>query len=126
VGKTQQLRHLQERFQDVFAWNKGEFKCCTIGEHAVDTQGFPPRKVSHGILSYWEEVELKRQIDVLVDLGKMRPSKSEYVCQVTFFIKKDGSRRLFGDYPPFNMQTHKDSFPMPLVDDVIVQLKKSS
>ncbi len=92
MGKTQQLRHLQECFQDVFAWNKGELECCTIGEHAVDTQGFPPRKVSLGILSYWEEVELKTQIDVLVDLGKTRPSKLEYVCQVTLFIKKDGSR----------------------------------
>ncbi len=51
-----------------------------------------------GRLFYWEEAEVKRQIDVLMDLGKMRPSNSEYACQVTLLVKKDGSRRLCGDY----------------------------
>ncbi len=46
-----------------------ELGCCTIGEHSIDTQGFPPCKLSLGRLSYWEEAEVKRQIDVLVDLG---------------------------------------------------------
>ncbi len=76
MKKTQQLWHLLKCFQDVFSWNKGELGCCIIGEHAVDTKGFPPYKVSRGILSFWEEVEVKRQIDVLVDFGKMRPSNS--------------------------------------------------
>ncbi len=62
---------------------------------------------------------MKRQIDVLVDLGKMRPSNFEYACWVTFLVKKDGSRRFCGDYRPFNAQTCQDSFPMPLVEDVI-------
>jgi hypothetical protein len=63
-----------ERYQDVFAWNKGELGCCTVGEHSIDTQGFVPCRATPGRLSYWEEAEVKRQIDVLVDLGKMRPS----------------------------------------------------
>jgi len=70
-------------------------------------------------LSYWEEAEVKRQIDVLVDLGKMKPSDSKYACRVTLPVKRDGSRRFCGDYQPFNLQTQHDSFPMPLVDDVI-------
>ncbi len=69
---------------------------------------------------------MKRQIDVLVDLGKMKPSHYEYACHVTLLIKKDGSRRFCGDYQPLNTQTCWDSFPMPLVDDVINQLGKSS
>jgi hypothetical protein len=115
-----------ERYQDVFAWNKGELGCCTIGEHSIDTQGFPPCKVFPSRLSYWEEAEVKKQIDVLVDLGKMRPSNSEYACCVTLPVKRDGSRRFYGDYRPLNMQTRRDSFPMPLVDDVISQLGKST
>jgi len=103
--KRQQLWKVLERYQDVFAWNKGELGCCTIGEHSVDTQGFPPYKVSPGRLSYWEKAEVKRQIDVLVDLGKMRPNNFEYACRVTLPVKRDGSRRFCGDYRPFNMQT---------------------
>jgi len=48
---------------------------------------------------------VKRQIDVLVDLGKMRASNSEYACRVTLPVKKDGSRRFCGDYQPLNAQT---------------------
>jgi hypothetical protein len=50
--EKQQLWKVVERYQDVFAWNKGELGCCIIGEHFVDTQGFPPCKVSPGRLSY--------------------------------------------------------------------------
>jgi len=122
--KGQQLWGVLKRYQDVFAWNKGELGCCTVGEHSIDTQGFPPCKVAPGRLSYWEEAEVK--IDVLVELGKMKLSDSEYACRVTLPVKKDGSRQFCGDYRPLNLQTRRDSFPMPLVDDVISQLGKSA
>jgi hypothetical protein len=117
--KRKQLWRVLERYQDVFAWNKGELGCCIIREHFVDMQGFPPCKASPSRLSYWEEVEVKRQIDVLVELGKMKPSSSEYACRVTLPVKKDGSKRFCGDYQPLNAQTRRDSFPMSLVEDVI-------
>jgi len=50
--KRQQLWKVLGHYQDVFAWNKGELGCCTIGEHSIDTQGFPPCKLSLGQLSY--------------------------------------------------------------------------
>ncbi len=121
-----QLWDVLEQYQDVFAWNKGELGCCTVGEHVVDMQGFPPCRASPGRLSYWEEAEVKRQIDALVELGKMRPSSSEYACRVTLPAKKDGSRRFCGDYWPLNAQTRRDAFPMPLVEDVIDQLGSST
>jgi hypothetical protein len=37
-----------ECYKDVFAWNIGELDCYTIGEHVLDTQGFPPCKVFPG------------------------------------------------------------------------------
>jgi hypothetical protein len=125
-AEQQQIWGILGRYQNVFAWNKGELGYCTIGDHCIDTQGFPPCRVTPGRLSYWEEAEVKRQIDVLVDLGKMTPSNSEYACRVTLPVKKDGSRRFCGDYRPLNAQTCRDSFPMPLVEDVIDQLGKSS
>jgi hypothetical protein len=125
-GRQQQLWGVLERYQDVFAWNKGELGCCTVGEHVIDTQGFPPCRAAPGRLSYWEEAEVKRQIDALVELGKMRPNNSEYACRVTLPVKKDGSRRFCGDYRPLNAQTRRDSFPMPLVKDVIDQLGSSA
>jgi hypothetical protein len=125
-GMAQQLWSVLERYQDVFAWNKGELGCCTIGEHVIDTQGYPPCRVTPGRLSYWEEAEVNKQINVLVELGKMRPSNSAYACRVTLPIKRDGSRRFCGDYRPLNLQTRRDAFPMPLVEDVISQLGRAA
>jgi len=82
----------------VFAWNKGELGCCTVGEHSIDTQGFPACKVAFGRLSYWEAAEVKRQIDVLVELGKMKPNDFEYACCVILPVKKDEGRQFYGDY----------------------------
>jgi hypothetical protein len=124
--RQQQFWAILEQYQDVFAWNKGELGCCTIGEHVIDTQGFPPCRAAPGRLSYWEEAEVKRQIDALVELGKMKPSNSEFACRVTLPVKKDGSKRFCGDYRPLNAQTRRDSFPMPLVEDVIDQLGDSA
>ncbi len=69
---------------------------------------------------------MKRQIDALVELGKMKPNNCEYACRVTLPVKKDGSRRFCGDYKPLDAQTRRDSFPMPLVEDVIDQLGDSA
>ncbi|CAK9872040.1 unnamed protein product [Sphagnum jensenii] len=44
-------------------------------------------------------------------------SDSAYAYRVTLPVKKDGSRRFCGDYRPINLQTRRDSFPMPFVDD---------
>jgi len=125
-GGQQQLWKILEQYQDVFVWNKGGLGCCTVGEHFVDTQRFVPCRASLGRLSYWEEAKVKRQIDVLVKLGKMRPSSSEYAYRVTLPVKKDGSRHFCGDYRPINAQTRRDSFPMPLMEDVIDQLGNSA
>ncbi len=47
-GMEQQLWGVLEQYRDVFAWNKGELGCCTIGEHTIDTQGYPPCRVTPG------------------------------------------------------------------------------
>jgi hypothetical protein len=62
------------------------------------------------------------QIQVLVYLGKMHKSSSKYACRITLSMKKDDIRRFCGDYKPLNVQTWQDSFPMPLINDVLDQL----
>lgn len=73
--KVDQLWQLFEQFFDVFVWHKGKLRCCKIGEHIVDTQGFPPYHTMPSRQSFQEEAKVKRQIDVLVLLGKMKLSK---------------------------------------------------
>jgi hypothetical protein len=76
-------------------------------------------------VSFREEVKVKKQIGVLVTLGKMRPNTFEYACKVTLLVKEDNNCKFYGDYRLLNMQTHWDSFLMPFVEDVLIQSRKS-
>ncbi len=115
-----------QEFQDVFAWYKGDLGTCNLGEHSIDTQGFPPYRMTPCRLSFWEETKVNWQIQAFVQLGKMRKNMLEYACRVTLLVKKDGNQRFCGNYCPLNSQTKRDSFPMPLIKDVLMQLGKSS
>jgi hypothetical protein len=53
-----------------------------MGEHSIDTQGFPPCNMSPGRLSFWEETEVKRQINALIDLGKMKGGAVYLLCNL--------------------------------------------
>ncbi len=94
---------LLEDFKDVFVWHKKELGCCTIREHAIDTQAFPPCCTTPGRLFYWEKVEMNRQIQVLIKLGKMKNNDSKYACKVNLPAKKDKNRWFYGDYILLNM-----------------------
>jgi hypothetical protein len=65
---------------------------------------------------------VNRQIQTLIKLGKMKNSYFEYAYKVSLPIKRDGSRWFYGDYKPLNMQTRRDSFLVPLIDDVFFQM----
>jgi hypothetical protein len=110
---------LLEQFQDIFAWHKGKLGRWTIGEHTIDTQGLSPCQMTTRRLSYYEETMVNRQIQAFVNLGKMCKNASKYACKVTLSVNMDGSRRFCGDYYPLNAQIRRDSFPMPLIDDVL-------
>ncbi len=55
----------------------------------------------------------------------MKNNDFEYACRFNLLVKKDGSRQLCGDYKSLNMHTRRDSFPMPLIDDVFSQMGSS-
>jgi hypothetical protein len=53
-------------------------------------------------------------------LSKMKPSSFEYACKVTLLVKKYDSWHFYGNYMPLNLQIEQDSFPMALVEDVLM------
>jgi hypothetical protein len=53
---------------------------------------------------FGRRLRLKKQIDTLVALGKMKPNSYKYVCRVTLPVKKDGNHQSYGDYKPLNLQ----------------------
>jgi hypothetical protein len=73
-----------------------------------------------------ELVELKKQIDELLEKGYIRPSTSPWVAPVFFVEKKDGTKRMCIDYRVLNEVTVKNKYPLPRIEDLFDQLRGAS
>ena len=69
-----------------------------------------------------ELVELKKQLDELLQKGYIRPSSSPWGSPAIFVDKKDGSLRMCVDYRQLNEVTVKNKYPLPRIDDLFDQL----
>jgi hypothetical protein len=104
-----------------------------------DLPGMPPeRKVEFAIelipgttpiskrayrVSGPELVELKKQIDELLEKGYIRPSTSPWAAPVLFVEKKDGTRRMCIVERALNEVTIKNKYPLPKIEDLFDQLR---
>ena len=70
-----------------------------------------------------ELVELKRQIEDLLEKKFIRPSASSWGAPVLLVKKKDGSSRLCVDYRQLNKLTIKNKYPLLRIDDLLDQLR---
>jgi hypothetical protein len=67
-----------------------------------------------------ELVELKKQLQELLDKGFIRPSTSPWGCSALFVKNKDESLRLCVDYRPLNAVTIKNKYPLPRIDVFLI------
>jgi hypothetical protein len=95
-------------------------------DHAIELKpGSLPHSAKLYPLSPNEQEELDVFLDENLKSGRIRPSKSPMGSPVFFIKKKDGSLRLVQDYRKLNDMTIKNSYPLPLISDIIHKLKKA-
>ena len=63
-----------------------------------------------------ELVEMKKQLEELLEKGFIRPSSSPWGCPAIFVKKKDGTLRMYVDYCPLNAVTIKNKYPLTCID----------
>jgi deoxyuridine 5'-triphosphate nucleotidohydrolase len=81
----------------------------------------PPAKAPYR-LAQNELLELKKQLDELLEQGFIRPSVSPYGAPVLFVKKKDGTSRMCIDYRMLNDITIRNRYALPYIDDLFAQL----
>src|SRR3954463_3533447 len=70
----------------------------------------------------YELVELKKQLDSMLEIGLIQPSASPWRSPVLFVDKKDGGNRLCTDYRKLNHVTIKNKYPLPKIEELFDQL----
>jgi hypothetical protein len=70
-----------------------------------------------------EHEEVKKTIDELLAKGYIRRSFSPWAFLVLLVEKKDGAKRMCGDYRDLNAVTIKNKHPLPRIEDLFDQLQ---
>jgi hypothetical protein len=68
-------------------------------------------------------VELKRQIDELLEKGYIKLSTSPWAAPMLFVEKKDSTKRMCIDYRALNEVTVKNKYPLSRIEDLFDQLR---
>jgi hypothetical protein len=93
-------------------------------DHAIDLKpGFKPKPCKLYPLLLSEQVALDEWLEEHLKKGYIWPSKSPMASPFFFVKKKDGSLRPIQDYQYLNSGTIKNAYPLPLIGELIDQLK---
>jgi hypothetical protein len=76
--------------------------------------------------AHLQKEELERQCAVMLTQGVIRPSSSAFSTLVLLVKKFDGSWRFCVDYRVLNAKTVKDKFPIPVVEELLDELRGAS
>src|SRR4030081_2128600 len=111
-------------FKDVFS---DKLPCGLPLEHIVNhvidlIPRAQPAYKSIILLTKEELVEVKAQLDHLLEQRFICISKSPYSVPVLFIKKKDRSLRMCIDYYALNKITIKNHYPLPYIDESFNQL----
>lgn len=68
---------------------------------------------------------LQEELDMMLQLGAIEPSFSEWSSPIILVPKKDGGLRFCLDFRKVNTQAKFDPYPMPRIDDLVERLGKA-
>ena len=121
-----QLDELKAVFQthaDILTTRPGVFSGNLMLEIPL-TSDVPIRRKMYNLPFSSKEV-IEKEIQVMLDLEIIEPSKSPYSSPVVLVRKKDGSCRFCIDFRGLNKITVFDAEPIPNVEDLFVRLAHS-
>ena len=95
-------------------------------DHVIElTPGFKPVDCKVYPLNPKEQQALDEFLNENLHSGRIRSSKSPMASPFFFIKKKDGTLRPVQDYRKLNEMTIKNRYPLPLISDLIHQLKNA-
>jgi hypothetical protein len=126
VERRLQDIHVVREFPDVFLEELPGMPPERAIEFEIELQpGMTPIAKALYKMSPVELVDLKIQVQDLLDKGFIHPSSSPWGCSALFVSKKDKELCLCVDYRPLNVVTIKNKYPLPHIDILFDQLARA-
>ena len=118
-----ELKAVFQAHADILTTRPGVFSGNLMLEIPL-TSDVPIRRKMYNLPFSSKEV-VEKEIQVMLDLETIEPSKSPYSSPVVLVRKKDGSCRFCIDFRGLNKITVFDAEPIPNVEDLFVRLAHS-
>jgi len=112
-------------YLDIFSEEKAHrFPEPRSWDHKIEMkEGFEPKSFKNYNLTPAEQLELDKFLKENLEKGYIRPSQSPMASPFFFVSKKDGKLRPCQDYRYLNDWTIKNSYPLPLISEIMDKLK---
>ena len=115
--RREQLQQLLSSFTDIFQDRPGRTSLCS---HSIELQpDTKPIRLSPYRVNPHKAELIRRELDLMIDMGVIEESNSPWASPVVLVPKPDGSIRFCTDFRRLNSVTVPDAYPMPRIDDLI-------
>ena len=111
--------------KDLFASVDSELGHTDTVTMKIDTGNNPPIKLRPYRTPIQNRQVIEKTIDEMMGANIVRRSKSPWSFPVVIVDKKDGSKRFCVDFRKLNQITKPNSYPLPLIDDILTLLGKA-
>lgn len=121
----EQNRSLEKIIQNFKSLATDDLKYTPLIQHKIELTSSEPFRQRTFPLSPYMQSHMNREVDRLLKLNIIRPSKSPYNSNVILVKKPSGEYRLCFDGRKLNSITKPDSYPLPNLQQILDKLKNA-
>ena len=111
--------------KNLFASKDSELGHTDTVKMKIDTGSTKPIKLRPYRTPIKNREVIDKAVDEMLDADVVRRSNSPWSFPVVIVDKKDGTKRFCIDFRKLNQVTKKNSYPLPLIDDILALLGKA-
>lgn len=119
------IEKLIKENHDLFANKDSELGQTDTVKMKIDTGNTQPIKLKPYRTPINNRKIIDQAIDEMLEADIIQRSRSPWSFPVVIVPKKDGSKRFCVDFRKLNLVTKKNSWPLPMIDDLISVLNKA-
>jgi len=101
-----------------------ELSQTSLVEHVIDVEGHEPIRSKPRQPPHHLKGKIEEMVKSFLDNNLARCSNSPWASPIVMVRKKDGSLRFCVDYRNVNAVTRKDAFPLPHINNTLMNIGK--